>query len=116
MSLTARDYLISRFTEDARALHERVSTMRRGTKVPGPDAATSERMADACEDVIDLLEEIGADGEEEPDTTALAAALVPQLEARMKQHQAQAAVRSVYAGAIARLREVEEVERRDESR
>lgn len=111
MSLHASEYLIQRCAEDARVLHERVATMRRGTRIPGPDAATSERMADACEDIIELLDDLASDVAEPLTTAALLEMLTPHLEARIKQ-QSHAAVRAVYAGAIARLREMDEVDQR----
>ncbi len=111
MSQNARTYLIERFTEDARVLHERVATMRRGTKVPGPDAATSERMAEACEDVVAIIEDV--EHAQWLSTSDLVATVIPIFEEHMKENQGDAAIRSVYAGAIARAREVAEAEQQD---
>ena len=63
MTTTARDYLVNRFQTDAVVLRERVALMARGTKVPGPDAATSSRMADACEEVVAMLLAIASNGD-----------------------------------------------------
>lgn len=102
-----RRYLASRFRADAEVLHQRAAALgtapaRGGRPVGGPDAATSTRMAVACEAVVALVERVteGA-GERE----ALAA-LVPLLEHRAAEHQAEGPVRAVYAGAATRVREV----------
>lgn len=115
MSEHAKQYLIDRFHEDAHALRERVATMQRGVQVPGPDAATSERMAAACDDVAALVASVAT----QDDAAAIdtwVAAVVTQLEERQRGKALHPAVRAVYAGGIARVREVAEAEKRDESR
>lgn len=109
MAETAREYLIHRFRGDAQSLRERMASQQRGAKIPGPDAATSARMADACDDVVRLLEGIGA---HDDITTELAAlvALIPPLEDRAKANGSLPPVRAVYAGAATRIREVEAAE------
>jgi hypothetical protein len=109
MTTTARDYLVNRFQTDAVVLRERVALMARGTKVPGPDAATSSRMADACEEVVAMLLAIASHGDADAELDAIMA-LVPLLEHRATAQQATPPVRSVYAGAATRIREVRSAE------
>ena len=109
MTTTAREYLANRFQTDAAVLRERVALMARGTKVPGPDAATSSRMADACDEVVALLLAIVSNGDANAELDAIMA-LVPLLEHRAAEHLLNPAVRSVYAGAATRIREVRSAE------
>jgi len=109
MTTTARDYLVNRFQTDAVVLRERVALMARGTKVPGPDAATSNRMAEACEEVVAMLLAIASNGDADAELDAIMA-LVPLLEHRASEQQSNPAVRSVYAGAATRIREVRSAE------
>ena len=109
MSTTAREYLMSRFRTDAAVLRERVAALTRGTKVPGPDAATSSRMADACEEVATMLLAIADRGDVDTELDAIMA-LVPLLEHRANEQKANPAVRSVFAGAATRIREVRSAE------
>ena len=105
MTTTARDYLVNRFQTDAVVLRERVALLARGTKVPGPDAATSRRMADACDEVVAMLLAIASHGDASVELDAIMA-LVPLLEHRATEQQSNPAIRSVYAGAATRIREV----------
>ena len=105
MTTTARDYLVNRFQTDAVVLRERVALLARGTKVPGPDAATSSRMADACDEVVAMLLAIASHGDASAELDAIMA-LVPLLEHRATEQQSNPAIRSVYAGAATRIREV----------
>jgi hypothetical protein len=105
MTATARDYLVNRFQTDAVVLRERVALLARGTKVPGPDAATSRRMADACDEVVAMLLAIASHGDASAELDAIMA-LVPLLEHRATEQQSNPAIRSVYAGAATRIREV----------
>jgi hypothetical protein len=109
MSTTAREYLLDRFQTDAAVLRERVSLMARGTKVPGPDAKTSSQMADACDEVASMLLAIVSNGDAEAALDAIMA-LVPLLEHRADEQKSNPAVRSVYAGAATRIREVRSAE------
>ncbi len=109
MTTTAREYLVNRFQSDAAVLRERVALMARGTKVPGPDAATSSRMADACDEVVAMLLAIASSGDADADLDAIMA-LVPLLEHRAAEQKSNPAVRSVYAGAATRIREVRSAE------
>lgn len=109
MSATARGYLVDRFASDAVALRERVALLARGTTVPGPDLATSRRMAAACDEVAEMLRAIADTGQADTDLDALAA-LIPLLEARAAAQQGTPAVRAVYAGAATRIREVRAAE------
>ena len=104
MTTTARDYLVNRFQTDAVVLRERVALLARGTKVPGPDAATSSRMADACDEVVAMLLAIASHGDASVELDAIMA-LVPLLEHRATEQQSNPAIRSVYAGAATRIRE-----------
>ena len=109
MSTTAREYLVHRFQTDAAVLRERVAAIARGTKVPGPDAATSGRMADACDEVVTMLLAIADHGDADAELDAIMA-LVPLLEHRAKEQSSNPAVRSVFAGAATRIREVRSAE------
>lgn len=109
MTTTAREYLVDRFQSDAVALRERVALMTRGTKVPGPDAATSNRMAVACDEVVALLLAIASTGDAGAELDAVLA-LIPLLEHRADAQKSNPAVRSVYAGAATRIREVRTAE------
>jgi hypothetical protein len=111
MTTTARDYLVNRFQTDAVVLRERVALLARGTKVPGPDAATSSRMADACDEVVAMLLAIASHGDASAELDAIMA-LVPLLEHRATEQQSNPAIRSVYAGAATRIREVRLAEAR----
>lgn len=105
MTTTARDYLIERFESDAAMLRERVAVLARGTKVAGPDAATSRGMADGCEEVAAMLRAIVSTGEASRDLEAVMA-LIPLLEHRAAEPKLLPAVRAVYVGAATRIREV----------
>jgi hypothetical protein len=107
--MTAREYLIDRFQTDAAVLRERVALMTRGTKVPGPNAATSRQMADACHEVAAMLLAIAGDGDADATLDAITA-LLPLLEHRADEQKSNPAVRSVYAGAATRIREVRSAE------
>jgi hypothetical protein len=109
MSLSARDYLVDRFRTDAQVLRERADALDRGSSMPGPDAATSRRMAEACDDVITMLQAIATNGHADAVVESLLA-LVPLLEQRAQQ-QTLPPVRAVYAGAATRIREVRDAER-----
>lgn len=109
MTTTAREYLVHRFQTDATVLRERVALIARGTKVPGPDGATSKRMADACDEVVAMLMAIASNGDADAELDAIVA-LVPLLELRASEQQTNPAVRSVYAGAATRIREVRSAE------
>lgn len=108
MSQTAREYLAERFKSDAAVLRDRADAMSRGTKMPGPDLATSRAMADACEQVAIMISAVVQNGDGEHTLDALGA-LIPLLEQRANAQQSPA-VRSVYAGAATRIREVRAVE------
>ncbi len=109
MPETAREYLMHRFRGDASSLRDRVSALAQGTKIPGPDATMSQRMASACEDVAQMVEAIAPNDDPSAELAALVA-LIPLLEQRAGQHAAQAPVRAVYAGAATRIREVQQAE------
>lgn len=111
MAETAREYLIHRFRGDAQSLRERLAGLQRGTKLPGPDATMSRRMAEACDAVAAMIESIAPQTSLEEELSALGA-LVPLLEQRAKANEQAPPVRAVYAGAATRIREVEAAEAR----
>lgn len=117
MTQGPRAYLLERFRSDAVALRQRADALRTaaqrgsgaGDPPPGPDAATSERMAKACEDVVAMLDAI-PDGSDPAAVLSSIAALSPLLEQRAEREKALPAVRAVYQGAATRIREVQQVE------
>lgn len=104
MSLSARGYLVDRFRQDARVLHERTAALTGGATMPGPDAATSRQMATACDEVAMMIDAVATNGDHDAALESLTA-LIPLLEQRAAA-QAVPAVRAVYAGAATRIREV----------
>jgi hypothetical protein len=109
MAETAREYLMHRFRGDAQALRDRIDALKRGTRIAGPDAATSQRMADACETVVSMIEAIVPHEDLQQELAALVA-LVPLLEQRARANEQSPPVRAVYSGAATRIREVEAAE------
>lgn len=109
MPQTAREYLIHRFRGDAHALNERVAAMQRGTKLPGPDATTSRKMAEACDTVAAMLESV-APHEDRTRELERIVSLVPLLEQRARDMSTLPPVRAVYTGAATRIREVQTAE------
>lgn len=107
-------YLLDRFLADAAALRQRAVALRNGPPQPGPDAAMSQRMATACDDVVAMLEAI-------PDSDDVRAlidsltALVPLLEQRAAAAMNAPPLRAVYAGAATRIREVAVAESRHQA-
>lgn len=109
MPQTAREYLVHRFRGDAQVLTDRVAALQRGTKMPGPDAATSRRMADACEGVASMVESIAPQKHAADELEAIVA-LIPLLEQRARDAGMLPPVRAVYTGAATRIREVQSAE------
>ena len=109
MPHTAREYLVHRFRGDAQVLTDRVAALQRGTKIPGPDAATSRRMAEACEAVASMVESI-APHEHAADELDAIVALIPLLEQRARDAGMLPPIRAVYTGAATRIREVQTAE------
>ncbi len=111
MTLSARDYLLGRFRADGETLRQRATALDSGVESAGPNAATSRRMADACDDVVGMLERIVAARAattgvtHEPDLDDIAA-LAPALELRAAAEVAMPPVRAVYVGAATRIREI----------
>lgn len=106
-----RTYLLNRFRSDADVLRQRAAALRSGPKQPGPDAATSLRMAAACDDVAAMIVAIP----ESDDVAALSAslmALIPLLEQRAGAVTNAPPLRAVYIGAATRIREITEAEAR----
>lgn len=104
-------YLQDRFRADADTLRQRAVALRAGPPQPGPDATTSDRMADACEDVTMLMASVPHHDDAQAMIDAILA-LVPQMQERAESERHAPPVRAVYAGAATRIREVAEAERR----
>ncbi len=111
MTQTARDYLVDRFRTDAEVLRQRADTLKPGIKTAGPDAATSQRMAEACDEVVTMLSAIALHDDADAVLSAIGA-LVPLLEQRASAHSAMPPVRAVYIGAATRIQEVRDAEAR----
>ena len=113
-----RAYLLDRFRADAEALRHRVASLRSAGKgaaaPPGPDAATSERMAQACDDVVATIAALPDDADAARMVTALAS-LVPLFEQRAQREAKTPAVRAVYAGAATRIQQIARVEQQARS-
>ncbi|HMS03657.1 MAG TPA: hypothetical protein PKE51_11810, partial [Gemmatimonadaceae bacterium] len=110
MTLDPRAYLIDRFRGDATTLRARAAAQRQGaaaaarTNAPrhGPDAAASERMALACEDLVARLERLPDDLAGQLDGLD---ALGPALRA-LADRAPDPFVRSVYGGAATRVADI----------
>lgn len=108
MAQDIREYLIERFRLDAETLRQRAAAIAGATKpAPGPDAALSRAMADACDDVAALAEQLPVRASMEEIMPALHA-LLPELSARAITVQAQKApaLKAVYIGASTRVQEL----------
>lgn len=111
MTQTAHGYLQERFTSDAETLRERAAALAKGAQLPGPDAAMSRRMADACADVATRVE-AAAHGRSGDAVLDALLALVAPLLAHANRVTDAPAVKAVYSGAATRIQEVVEAERR----
>lgn len=109
--MSPREYLLTRFHADANALRLRATTLLKGPPQPGPDAAMSTRMADACDDVVATLSAIPPACDALAEIAALSA-VIPLLEQRAAAAVKYPPVRAVYAGAATRIREVKQAEDR----
>ncbi len=107
--MSAVQYLLDRFRTDADALRQRAASLRDMPPQPGPDAATSLRMADACDDVVAIVGAI-PDGEDAHELIASLTALIPLLERRAAAVANAPPVRAVFAGAATRIREITDAE------
>ncbi len=108
MASDPRTYLLDRFRGDAHTLRARAAQLA-GSAPPahGPDAEHSRRMAEACDAVTALLEVVPEPIDEQLDALE---ALGPRLEARASR-AGDGFVRSVYAGAAARVVDIVAKER-----
>ncbi len=104
-------YLLDRFRTDAETLRQRAAALRMAPTQPGPDAATSQRMAEACDTVIAMIEAIPAADDSVVVASSLTA-LIPLLERHATMVASAPPVRAVYAGAATRIREVVDAELR----
>lgn len=112
--MSARAYLIDRFRGDAATLRDRTAALAGGAALPGPDLSTSQQMADACTIVAELLDAVPMAEDTDHEISALLA-LIPTLESRART-VSHPPVRSVYAGAVTRIREVQAAHaRRDDA-
>ena len=108
-TMSPRAYLLDRFRTDAVALRQRTGSLRSSPPQPGPDAVMSGRMAEACEDVMAMINAI-PDTDDATDMIATLTALIPLLEQRAAAASGMPAVRAVYAGAATRIREIASAE------
>lgn len=111
MPTTAVGYLLDRFRTDADALRQRSTALRGGPPQPGPDAPTSLRMAEACDEVVAMVGAI-PDGGDTAQLIATLTALIPLLERRAAAAANAPPVRAVFAGAATRIREIADAEAR----
>ncbi len=97
-------YLLDRFATDATTLRARAAHLA-GAAPPahGPDAAASLRMAEACELVLAMLNDLSTETDDEM-LDALDG-LGPELHA-LSERAEDAFVRSVYGGAATRVSEI----------
>jgi hypothetical protein len=113
MSADPLTYLLDRFATDAVTLRARAAHLA-GASAPahGPDAAASLRMAEACELVIAMLNDLSTETDDEM-LDALDG-LGPELHA-LSERAEDAFVRSVYGGAATRVSEIVRRSRGDEA-
>lgn len=109
--MSAVQYLLDRFRSDADALRGRAAALRAGPPQPGPDAATSLRMAEACDDVVSMVGAI-PDADDAAAVIASLTSLIPLLEQRAAAVAGMPPVRAVFAGAATRIREIADAETR----
>lgn len=109
--MSAVQYLLDRFRADADALRQRAAALRATPPQPGPDAATSLRMAEACDDVVAIVGAV-PDADDGGVLIASLTALIPLLERRAAGVSNAPPVRAVYAGAATRIREIADAEAR----
>jgi hypothetical protein len=109
--MSAVQYLLGRFGTDAHALRERAAALRDEKPKGGPDAATSLRMAEACDEVVAMVGAIPDDDDADAVITALTA-LIPLLERRAAAAEGAPPVRAVFVGAATRIREIADAEAR----
>jgi hypothetical protein len=109
--MSAVQYLLGRFRTDASALRERAAALRNQKPKGGPDAATSLRMAEACDEVVAMVSAI-PDGDDTEKVIAALTALIPLLERRAAAVASAAPVRAVFVGAATRIREIADAEAR----
>ncbi len=99
-----RTYLLDRFASDATTLRARADILA-GKPAPehGPDSEASLAMAKACDEVIALLKNL--DFESEDELLDALDKLGPELHSQAED-ESNAFVRSVYAGAAARIEDI----------
>lgn len=103
-----REYLLDRFTTDASTLRQRADALRGAPKPSaGPDAVLSAAMADACDHVVALVEQLPVDAPVDAMLDSLKA-LVPKLMqiAASPEASKSPAIRAVYVGACTRAQEL----------
>ena len=108
MSADIREYLLDRFNTDAATLRQRAHSLKGETKLsPGPNAALSTAMAEACDHVVALAEQLPQHAPVDVMLDALKV-LVPKL-IQIANSPAVAAspnIRAVYMGACTRAQEL----------
>jgi len=108
MPADIREYLLDRFMTDARTLRQRADSLKSVAKPsPGPSAALSTAMADACDHVVALAEQLPEHAPVEVMLEALKF-LVPKvmLLANSPAATSSPAIRAVYMGACTRAQEL----------
>ena len=109
--MSAVQYLLGRFRTDADALRERAAALRNEKPKGGPDAATSLRMAEACDEVVAMVGAI-PDNDDAAVVIDALTSLIPLLERRAAAVATAPLVRAVFVGAATRIREIAEAEAR----
>lgn len=107
MTHDPRSYLLDRFLADASTLRTRAAELAAAPPRHGPDAAASERMARACDDVVSRLRALPDDVAGQ---VAGLEALAPALRA-LSEQASDPFVRSVYGGAATRVGDIATQER-----
>ena len=108
MPADIREYLLARFQTDAATLRQRADALNGESKPsPGPNALLSSAMADACDHVAALAEELPQHATVDVMLDALQA-LVPKLMlvANSPAATTAPAIRAVYMGACTRVQEL----------
>lgn len=106
-----RSYLLNRFETDRDALALRAEQLSMAAskpgapKPPGPDAATSRDMADACSAVVTMVQ-TAPESATATEQIVVLSGFIPTLEQLGARTQLTPAVRSVYVGAATRIREI----------
>ncbi|MEP6833083.1 MAG: hypothetical protein ABJB74_06795 [Gemmatimonas sp.] len=113
MPADIREYLLDRFTSDSTTLRHRAESLQAQSQTdvnkpsPGPNAALSSAMANACDNVVALAQQLPEHASVAVIVDALQV-MVPKLTqlANSPEAASSPAVRSVYMGASTRVQEL----------